>query len=237
MLNADSKDSSQSGWFISATAFSVPTRQGVHWPQLSSSKNRIEIQGHGPQVVLIGKDHDGRRTNEAAIGFQCAEIQRQIAQTRGENSARRAAGQVRLEGVTIGHPATEFVDQFTHRNPGGGEFDAGFLDAARDGETAQTMPAVASFAGQPIRSALDHVPNPVESFDVMDQCRATEQTHLRGKRRFGGADNRACLRGSPTSRSLRRRCTPPPRAAARCAVETPSRRGRARRFRASNSWR
>src|SRR2546430_17553012 len=28
---------------ISLTAFSVPTRQGVHWPQLSSSKKRIRL--------------------------------------------------------------------------------------------------------------------------------------------------------------------------------------------------
>src|SRR5439155_6844161 len=28
---------------ISLTAFSVPARQGVHWPQLSSSKKRIKL--------------------------------------------------------------------------------------------------------------------------------------------------------------------------------------------------
>src|SRR6185437_9023708 len=29
---------------ISLAAFSLPTRQGVHWPQLSSSKNRIKLR-------------------------------------------------------------------------------------------------------------------------------------------------------------------------------------------------
>ena len=29
---------------ISATAFSVPTRHGVHWPQLSSSKKRMRLR-------------------------------------------------------------------------------------------------------------------------------------------------------------------------------------------------
>ena len=29
---------------ISLTAFSVPLRQGVHWPQLSSSKKRIRLR-------------------------------------------------------------------------------------------------------------------------------------------------------------------------------------------------
>src|SRR6185437_1231375 len=37
------KSSSQRRPDISLTAFSVPTRQGVHWPQLSSSKNRIRL--------------------------------------------------------------------------------------------------------------------------------------------------------------------------------------------------
>ena len=35
--------SSQGPVAISVTAFSVPTRQGVHWPQLSSSKKRIRL--------------------------------------------------------------------------------------------------------------------------------------------------------------------------------------------------
>src|SRR5882724_2624919 len=35
--------SSHLGCDISFTAFSVPTRQGVHWPQDSSSKNRIRL--------------------------------------------------------------------------------------------------------------------------------------------------------------------------------------------------
>ena len=38
-----SRFSSQPRAAISLTAFSVPTRQGVHWPQLSSSKKRIRL--------------------------------------------------------------------------------------------------------------------------------------------------------------------------------------------------
>src|SRR5260370_8220861 len=36
--------SSQPRAAISLTAFSVPTRQGVHWPQLSSMKKRIRLR-------------------------------------------------------------------------------------------------------------------------------------------------------------------------------------------------
>ena len=35
---------SQFSFFISATAFSVPTRHGEHWPQLSSSKKRSKFR-------------------------------------------------------------------------------------------------------------------------------------------------------------------------------------------------
>src|SRR6516165_8871696 len=38
-----SNASSQAPFAISFTAFSVPTRHGVHWPQLSSSKKRIRL--------------------------------------------------------------------------------------------------------------------------------------------------------------------------------------------------
>src|ERR1700674_3796917 len=42
-LNSSSNSRFQTGFCISSAAFSVPTRQGVHWPQLSSSKNFIRF--------------------------------------------------------------------------------------------------------------------------------------------------------------------------------------------------
>src|SRR5665213_1397047 len=42
-LNWSSNSRFQTGRSISSAAFWVPTRQGVHWPQLSSSKNRIKL--------------------------------------------------------------------------------------------------------------------------------------------------------------------------------------------------
>src|SRR5579872_676927 len=43
LVKSLSRLSSQRDWLISATAFSVPTRHGVHWPQLSSSKKRSRL--------------------------------------------------------------------------------------------------------------------------------------------------------------------------------------------------
>src|SRR6202012_903980 len=42
-LNSSSNSRFHTGFCISSAAFWVPTRQGVHWPQLSSSKNRIRF--------------------------------------------------------------------------------------------------------------------------------------------------------------------------------------------------
>ena len=42
-LSSSSSSRSQTGFCISSAAFWVPTRQGVHWPQLSSSKKRIRL--------------------------------------------------------------------------------------------------------------------------------------------------------------------------------------------------
>src|SRR5260370_23943104 len=42
-LSSSSNSRSHTGFSISSAAFWVPTRQGVHWPQLSSSKKRIRF--------------------------------------------------------------------------------------------------------------------------------------------------------------------------------------------------
>src|SRR6266576_1801643 len=42
-LNSSSSSRFQTGRSINSAAFCVPTRHGVHWPQLSSSKKRIRF--------------------------------------------------------------------------------------------------------------------------------------------------------------------------------------------------
>src|SRR5215813_12245840 len=42
-LNSSRSARFQTGFCIRSAAFCVPTRQGVHWPQLSSSKNFIRF--------------------------------------------------------------------------------------------------------------------------------------------------------------------------------------------------
>src|SRR6202007_2336215 len=42
-LSSSSSSRFHTGFCINSAAFWVPTRQGVHWPQLSSSKKRIRL--------------------------------------------------------------------------------------------------------------------------------------------------------------------------------------------------
>ena len=129
---------------ISMRAFSVPTRQGVHWPQLSSSKKRIRLQRGFLHVVLVGEDHDRRRADEAAVLFERAEIERDVGHARRQDAARRAARQVGRECVPVAHPAAKLVDQLAHGDARRRELHAGILDSPRDGRSAQALAAVAA---------------------------------------------------------------------------------------------
>ena len=74
---------------ISLTAFSVPTRQGVHWPQLSSSKNFIRLSATAFMSSLLGQDHNRVRPDEAAVFLERAEIERHSRPSRPAGCRRR----------------------------------------------------------------------------------------------------------------------------------------------------
>ena len=102
---------SQTGRSISLTAFSVPTRQGVHWPQDSSSKKRIRLRTARLEVVLVGQDDHGMAADEAAQMLELAEVERQVGHRGRQDAARGAARQVGAKAVARRHAAAELVDQ------------------------------------------------------------------------------------------------------------------------------
>src|SRR3546814_6185915 len=71
-------------------------------------------------VVLVGKDHDGVRSDEAALLFELAEVERDVRLRGGQDAAGRAARQVGLEGVAVGHAAAILRDQLARRDAGRG---------------------------------------------------------------------------------------------------------------------
>src|SRR5260221_8955719 len=126
------------------------------------------------------------RADEAAIGLQRAEIERDVGQARGQDTARRAAWEVALEGMAVGHPTAELVDQLAHGDASRGQLDAGRLDAAGDREAAHALAVVAALAGDEGGALLDDVAHPEGGLDIVDQSGPAEQPDLARERRLVG---------------------------------------------------
>ena len=56
-----------------------------------------QVERHRLHVVLVGEDDDRGRADEAAIGFERAEIERDVGHRRRQDAARGAARQIALE--------------------------------------------------------------------------------------------------------------------------------------------
>src|SRR5690606_23063830 len=98
-----------------------------------------QVQSHGFHVVLVGQDDNRVGTDEAAVFFERAEIERQVRHGRRQAATRGAARQIALEGVAVFHAATILVDQFLHGDSSGGELHAWVLHAARYGEATEAL--------------------------------------------------------------------------------------------------
>src|SRR5882757_2786060 len=66
-LSSSSSSRFQTGFSINSAAFWVPTRQGVHWPQLSSSKKRIRLSA----AALMSSRSDSTTTAAEPIRQPC----------------------------------------------------------------------------------------------------------------------------------------------------------------------
>ena len=98
-----------------ATAFSVPTRQGVHWPQLSSSKNRIRFSATACMSSWSERTTTAAEPMKQPCGSSVPKSSGMSAMRRRQDAARGAARQVGLERVPVGHAAAIFVDQLARR--------------------------------------------------------------------------------------------------------------------------
>ena len=143
-----------------------------------------QVQRRALHAVLLRQDDDRGRADEAAVFFQRAEIERDVVHRGRQDAAGRAARQIGVEGVAVGHAAAEFVDQFAHGEAGRRELDAGILDAAGDRIAAQAVAAVAAVALPPVRALLDDVAHPEQRLDIVDQRRQAEQPDLERIRRL-----------------------------------------------------
>src|SRR5206468_8545616 len=99
--------------------------------------------------------------------LQRVEIERNVAHRRRQDAAGRATRQIRVELVTILHPAAEFSDQLAYGDAGGREMHAGILHAPRDGKRPQTFATVTPLSGEPARAFLENVAHPEKRFHVV----------------------------------------------------------------------
>ena len=201
-----SSDGSHGPCAISLTAFSVPARQGVHWPQTLVLEELHQVERDRLHIVLVGQDDNRVGTDEAAEFFQGSEIHRLVRHRRGQDAAGGAARQIALEGVAVGHAAAEFLDQFARGDAGRREHHARLLDAAGDREAAEAFALLAALAAssrpRPSRRCRGSRTASRRSAPASGGRTGRPARHKAG----GGAAARACLRSIRSSRILRRRC-------------------------------
>ncbi len=141
-----------------------------------------EVQGGIARLVGL-REHDHRRgADEAAVRLERVEVERDVAHRCGQDPARGAAGEIRVELVAILHPAAVFVDQLLHRDAGGRQVHAGLLHAPRHRERAQALAPVAPVLREPFGAVLEQVAHPVQRLHVVLERGPAEEAHLRDVR-------------------------------------------------------
>ena len=218
---------------ISPTAFSVPTRQGVHCPHDSSAKKRIRLSAASRARSRCDSTMTAAEPMKRAVRLQRIEIERNVAERCRQDPARRTARKIAVELVARQHAAAVFVDQLAHGDARGREMHAGLRDAARHRKRAQTLAAVPALTGEPCARPFRECRAPSRAFPCCARASAGRRARLARRTAGAAAASRACLRSTRSSPTLRRRCTRPRRGADGCAAtgtadRLPARRSRAR---------
>ena len=109
---------------ISFAAFSVPARHGVHWPQLSSSKNRIRLRATAFMSSRSDRITTACDPTKQPYCSKVPKVERQVRHAGRQYPTGGAARQVGLEDMAVRHATAEFLDQFARRDAGRRELDA-----------------------------------------------------------------------------------------------------------------
>ena len=171
---------SHTGASISAAALAVPTRQGVHWPQLSCSKKRIMLQRRVARAVVLAQHHDRGRADEAAVRLQGVEVQRDVAHARpaGCRPTRRRAGRHRAAWPSSMPPQYSSISSRTVM-PAGASLTPGCFTRPL---TLKQRSPLRPWRPKPLNHCgplLDDVAHPVERLEVVLQRGPAEQADLR----------------------------------------------------------
>ena len=139
-------------------------------------------RGVARPVVLRENDHR-RGADEAVVGLQGIEIERNVRERGRKDAAGGAARQIGVELMLRRHAASVFVDQLTYGDARRREVHTGFVHPARDRKRAQALAPVPAVAREPFGTLFHNVANPVQRFQVVLERRPPEQADLRNVRR------------------------------------------------------
>ena len=181
--SSSSSGRSHCGCAMRPTAFAVPDAARRALAARLFGEELHDVARGARRCVLVGQDDHRSRADEAAVRLQRVEIEGNVAQARGQDAARRAAGQIAVELMPRQHAAAVLVDQLLHGDARRREVHAGLVDAARHRERAQPFAAVAAVRCEPLRALLDDLAHPVQRFHVVLERRPAEEAHLRDIRR------------------------------------------------------
>ena len=135
------------------------------------------------RAIVLRKDDDRGRADEATVRLQRVEIERDIAERCRQDTAGRATGQVTVEFVAVLHAAAILIDELAHRDARRREMDAGLGHASGHRERAQPLAAVATLSGEPRGALLQDLAHPIQRFHVVLERGPPEQADLRDVRR------------------------------------------------------
>ena len=135
--------------FIMTAAFSQPTRQGVHCPQLSSSKKRIRLSAAPLRSSLSESTTTAAEPMKQPCASSVPKSSGRVGHGGWQDAARGAARQVGAEGVALGHAAAVLLQQLFHGDPGRRELDARLLHTAGNGKAVKAGASVAALTGEP----------------------------------------------------------------------------------------
>ena len=146
---------------MSCADLSVPTRQGVHWPQLSCAKNRITFSAASRALSCWLKHHDSGRADEAAVALQGVKVQeahRPDVRARCRHWHRRA----NRRRAYAPRPCRRSIHPPIRASvmPAGASLTPGCFHAAAHTESTQALAAMPSLRCKAVCALLDAVRAP-----------------------------------------------------------------------------
>ena len=178
-----------------SSSLALPTRQGVHWPQDSSTKNSRKFSATSQHVALRAEDDDRAAGGDVLEGQRARELGGRHAVPGGAADLHR-----------LGALAADLLQQL-----GDGDAQRELVDARASAQSPETLkslgPVDLSRADrlEPVGALGQDAGRPGQRLDVVDDGRAGPGSRCPPGTAGGCAARRGGLRATRSARSPRRR--------------------------------